>query len=389
MKNNKWIIAVIAVLVALVAALGILVAVLFLGGDDEKAEDRESQQQTTDLTEKKTTSENESTDQKETTGEVETGDEPATVISGDTEGIYIVVYGFEIFVPSDYYCFYSDNVGCIIELENVFQMKFNVGDKIYDEVVANKELLTEKSVNAGGEVVKEPQEVTVDGRKYIYFAVQLNDEKVYVVYTQAGKTDKTLAAQIVVASEEIEDDDILKAYAAMASSATETDKPDSTLDDIVEQQAANSEPDGTKTESTLTFENDSITYKVPEGLYSMGSDSTEYSAYEYFYDEDFELSVSCYLRPTEDYADAESYIQSMVEWESSVDDSVRVKSERVGDGVCYYFVSTYVDDEGVEIQQFYAAYNNSDTSIYIVQATAHDVSYVLSFDMFEEFFEIS
>lgn len=411
MKNNKWIIGVIATLVVLMVALGILVVVLLCSDDDEKVGDDKVEKQTTisagdekkttddgqETGEKKTmgengtTGENKTAGESETTGENETTDSKMTIgNSGNTEGIYIVVDGYEIFVPSAYYCFYNDQAGCIVEFDDVFQMIFKVKDMPYTEIVANRESLTDKSIAAGATVVQDVKEVKVDGKDYIYFSVDLNGEKIYLIYTQVGSTNSTIGTQFVAQSDKLTDEDILKVFASMATSAKKTDKPNSTLDDIVVQQAENMEPDGAKTESTLEFGDDSVTYKVPEGFYSSACGTWEYFGYEYFFDENYDISVSCYLRDTEDYENAQSYIQSKARWENTLGNDMKVQSATVDGAVCYYIISSYTDtDDGVHYQKIYAAYNNSETSIYIVEVVATDLDYELTFDMFEEFFMIS
>lgn len=394
MKNNKWLVPVIGVLVALVVALVVLVVILFVKDDDERKDGGRLEQTTEGITEERTddevnnpTGETGAPDAPENpTGETDApGNSTGNADNPDDSGVYsVVIDGFEFVIPYEYSCFYNEELGAIIELENAFQLSISAEDKTYQDVLKNRDKLTEKAVNAGGEIVQEPTELTINGKEYIYFVTDISGDKVFVMYTQGVGTDRAIAGQLVLLSDDMSNEDVLEAYADIVADARETDKPDSTIDDIVEQTYQQVEPDGAKSESTLTFNGDSITFAVPEGFYSQGIYNSEYAASEDFVDRNYDVMVECRLIPTENYDSAEGYIENMVKWESDSVNDIKVMTEKIGDIVCYHFVSKY-EYEDKTVQNLYVAYNNSDTSIFTVEVFASDIDYDINFDMFREF----
>ena len=383
-------IAVMGVLSVLVITLGVLVAVLVFGKDEKKSEEKVEEPIELVMDEKiqddekgKKESDDKTSDEKtsEAIKENEVGEDDLYISNGTKKGVTFVMDRFEIHVPPEYYCFYEEGLGCIVQLEDVFQLRFKIEEKSYKELVENKESLTELAIKGGYEVTKEPTETMVNGKEYVYFSTLLEEEKVFVIHTQSPDADRTIGAQLVLFDKEKSDEEVVNIFAGIVAKAKVTDAKDSTADEILMQNYETTIGD-VKEESTLTFGNDAVTFKVQEGFYSIMRDKTDYYAVEYFEEEDYDVFVQCRLWGKDTYDSAEMYIQSMINWESDSDTTIKVKNEEVGDAICYYFMT--VNAEG-DIRRLYATYNNSDTSLYCIEVECMNPNMEFGFENIRDF----
>lgn len=300
----------------------------------------------------------------------------------DAEGntgnaIKVVVDGFKMMVPIEYNCLYTEEVGVVVYMDDVFHMKLAVSDKGYDVIKADPEMITEKAVAAGGEILQDVKFEEIDGKEYVYYLLHLEGSDCFVAYTQAVDQDKCVACQMV-----IEKEDLLNIFASVASTAVVTDEANSTQEDIHEE-IRNANFGERKTESSLTFEGETVTFGVPAEFYGQGTDSWGYYATEMFSTTDY-VSVDCFLYSTNtgEYDGAESYIANQMDFASEEDGAVEKMD--VNGTTFYYFTEDYEYD-GSRFQKIYAACNIGETGIYVVELSAIDVDREINVELIEEF----
>ncbi|MCM1158051.1 MAG: hypothetical protein NC300_05320 [Bacteroidales bacterium] len=300
-------------------------------------------------------------------------------------GISIVIGGFKLHILSDYGCFYSDEIGPVVYMDDVFQMKTGVQDGSYEDTMKNPESLTEKTIAAGGEILQDVQEKELDGKKYAYFRMKLYDDESFVVYTQAADTDRRLAGQLIVESDGLTDEDLLNVFASIASSAEVTDEPDSSREDI-DGQITSADMGEAKEESRMAFKSDTVTFRVPKGFYSQYTDQTDSYVSEEFVSEGYVFTVNCFLESNEDFANAKTYIEFEADTlQSLAKQTVEVKTEEVNGNIFYYVIAQYTNDE-TQYQRIYAACDISASSFYLIEANSVDEKEELTMDKIREFF---
>lgn len=381
-KSNKGFFVVIGILTVLVVLLLVLVAVLLLGEKKEKQtgtgnagpflkEDstgEASSESTTDVFEKEVDKE------KETTG----------------NGISIVIDGFKFQVPSDYGCTYGEGIGPVVYLDDVFQMKLAVRDNSYEELMKNPDIITEKAISAGGEILQAVKETELKGNKYAYYRLDLYGDICFVVYTNAPDGNGRFAGQIVIQKEDLSDEELLNMFAGVISTAQETEDPDSTLDDIMAQVIASDTSDlgEKKEESTLKLDGESVTFLVPENFYSQGQD--EYSDYstENFVSKEYAISVVCYLQAAggdAGYKNARALIEAERDWKYDfAGENTELQTIDIN-GKDWYAFSVSYEYNGSDYQYVYAACDVGEDSIYYVKASVIDEDVKLSIDTIRDF----
>ena len=307
----------------------------------------------------------------------------------DTEekgnGITMVIDGFKMIVPSDYNCFYNEKVGPVVYIEDVFQMKTVIKEESYEEMMRNPDGITEGTIAAGGEILQEVREKEINGRKYAYFRMRLRDVEYMIVQTKAADTDKRIAAQFAIETDDLTDEDILNVFVSIASTATVTDEANSTLDDIVEQLATPVAGEK-KTTSILSFEGETVRFHVSDGFYSQATDRGSMYAVEFFSLEDA-VMTDCYLwsSKTGDYENAEAIIENSLD---NLLDNVKKETEIQKleiEGITYYYIDTHYEFNGSDYQKICAACDVGKSGIYVVETEAIDFEEEISMDTIREF----
>lgn len=154
---------------------------------------------------------------------------------GDSAEQRIVLGGFAFSIPSQYSCTIADGIGPIIYVDDMYQMKLVVRDTSYEELMKDPEGITEPAIEAGGTITKDVTEMELDGQSYVYFCMDLDGDQCLVVNTKAVDENKRFAAQFAILSEDVTEEDLLYAFADVVRGAVETDEPDTTVDDWIEQ----------------------------------------------------------------------------------------------------------------------------------------------------------
>lgn len=382
-KSQKGLFIIIGILVVLVLLLIVLSGALLLRGvgQEKKSGSRESGKTMTGQ------------DSKQDDGE--TGDifldEIQTDEESEGEGISIVIRGVQLKIPSDYSCFYDEDIGPVVYLDDVFQMKTVVNKGSYKDIMKDPDAITEKMVAAGGEILQDAKETEINGKKYLYFLADLYDEKCLLVHTQAGDTDKRLAGQLVMESDTLTEEDLLNVFASIAESAEATDASDSTMEDINRQEIEASQDWGKKKEqSKLSYAGATATFQVPEGFYSQGEYTSDLYGQESFATKEYKVEAECFLWNTADYENAETYVSAMLENEAEWGEKwsgkkIKLQTEEVEGRTCY-FIMTHYSYDGSDFQRIHAACEVDDSHFFVVEVSAIDYEKEISFDTIQEFF---
>ncbi|MDE6434725.1 MAG: hypothetical protein K2L07_10925 [Lachnospiraceae bacterium] len=288
--------------------------------------------------------------------------------------------GYKFIVPGDYSCTYADEIGPIIYLSDVFQMKINAKQGAYSELIQKKESLVDTAKEAGAVVLSEVQEMKITDNSYTYFKIELNGDPELVVYSETPDKSKHFGAQIVIRSDSVTDEDLLNMYASIVEKVTVTDEPDSSLEDIAGQNAFVT---GEKKESSsLTLHRTKINYKVPSGYYSIEQFSDEYSATECFDGGDVSATVTLYKANGDD-----AKYCAEISASSNISDEAQMTSEAVG-GRTVYVVSYSYEYNG-SVYRFLEGYCDINENVYYEVKLDTRGDTVLSFDMMRDFFQFN
>ena len=364
-KSNKKLYIIIGLSAVLVLCMVAIFAALFFGAEkDGKTSEN--------VTEEKT--------QSSLLGEeVEQETAPGAAIT-------IVIGGFKVAVPEDYGCFHAEGIGPVIYMDDVFQMKLKVVDGTYEEAAANPDKLTAGTTDAGGSILQDVKEETVNGKDYLYYVMELGGQKCYVVYTRVGDGSKRMAGQIAMESETVTDEDILRMFDEITAGAVETDEPDTDAESLLEKQSIANRGE-IKTESTLSIGDSTVTFRVPEGYYGQGQFNLDDTASEYFLTDDYAVEVDCRLMiPEEDgYETAKQYVELMFDWMSEeVQKDFSVQEKEI-EGTTYYFYNVSYEDDGTTYKEMVYAADAENGGIYAVTADSVDDSVELTEEAIIEF----
>lgn len=144
----------------------------------------------------------------------------------------VVLKGYKFQVPVEYGCMIAEDVGPVIYMSDIFQLRLRVDDFSYEEYTKDPEHAMQNARDAGGEITKEVAEVEINGRKIAWFRTILLGDDMVVMWSEADKT-RMFSGQMVIFSQDIGEEDFLNVFAQIIGSAEKTDKPDSTEEDLV------------------------------------------------------------------------------------------------------------------------------------------------------------
>lgn len=298
----------------------------------------------------------------------------------------IALDGFEFKIPSDYSCVIADGVGAVIYMDDMFQMKLAIRDTSYEEIMEDPKGLTEKTIAAGGNITKDVTETELNGQKYSYFYMELEGEKCFVVNTKATNETERFAAQFVILSETITEEDLLNIFAQVISGAVETDESNTTMEDLSKQVRKNASGEKKK-KSSLSIAAGTVDYKVTEGYYSNYKNESDTYADEYFTTAGFEVSITCFLTPKEDMGSAKNLIEDEKITVSAFNVNPEVMTTEINGQTFYYILAAYQYNE-VKYQNIYAACEVDDNMVYEVKVSAADWEETLTLESIEDFLTI-
>lgn len=292
---------------------------------------------------------------KVTEGDIESvkkSPEEDSVYSSKAEGAGIVIEGYEFLVPSDYACMYAEDVGPVIYMSDVFQLRLTVKGRPYDELLEDTDSLTSTAVDAGATLLQEVEQIEINGNLYTYFKIRLAGEDEIVCYADVPDHKTHLGGQIAVQSDSVSDEDLIQMFASIAESAEVTDKPNSTAEDISARFSA--VLGEAKENSSLTFNGVTVNYKVAAGYYSTSAFEDEYSATECFDGADSDVLVCLYGAEGED---AQHYANVAVG--ANEENGAEIRTETVDGKTVYYCTYSYVyNDEKYNYIEAFCDVNN-------------------------------
>lgn len=296
----------------------------------------------------------------------------------------VVFKGYEFQVPVEYGCMIAEDVGPVIYMSDIFQLRLRVDDINYEEYTKDPEHAMQNARDAGGKITKEVTETEVNRRKIAWFRTTLLGDDMVVMWSEADK-NRMFAGQMVIFSQDIGEEDFLNVFAQIIQSAEKTDKPDSTEEDLAawEPQINVGEK---RSKGSIKTDDFTVTFPVPEGYYAQTdevyvSDEGDYYADDYMTND--YISASC--RVTKDfYEDARSEISDDWNYENA-----EIKTMEAG-GRTYYYSISEKDIDGKKVQYVMAACELSESGwIYSVEATATDYERSLTLDDIKGFLSIT
>lgn len=379
-NSNRGIWIIVGILSVLVLLLAVLVAILLFGGKREK-QGGTGNAGPFGVNEKTTQSAEEDTTDF-------FGHEIKKENKVSSNGVTMVIDGFQFNVPADYDCFYSDEIGPVVYLDDIFQMKTVVRGESYAKAMQEPDALMEKTIAAGGEIIQNIKETELNGKKYAYFIMKLFGDTCFVGYTQASDTDKSFGTQIVMESDSLTDEDLLHIFADVTGGAQVTDAPNSTYDDIVAQVAAKSSNLGEYKEmSGLRIDGAEVAFSVPKNFYYQSGGDTESPGMELFMSGDMAVTVNCYLALADEFVEnAKMYVQCELDFAyESLQEDMEIQTMDIDGRTCYYLIQRYKYKDSY-YQKVCAACDVEDNAYYAVKATAIDADIELSMDTIREFF---
>ena len=300
--------------------------------------------------------------------------------------------GVMMYIPRTYHVsVYEEDSIMLIEGDYNFEMRLLVRDESYEDELSNLDSLTEKLKDSGVTIVEDIKEGKINGKSYAYCTYkddEADDTLLMLAYT-AGAGDKRIGMNIAINSE-MSDVEVLEQIDEFLHNTEQTDEPDVTEDDLLENMHVS---DGEAVDhAQITLGNASYTIKVPSNFYYVDSSNLEDSSYLMFESEFLTIDVNTIIRSKLLAVDAEQYIKEEAELDYdnmySTFDLSEIKKKEVNGNTVYYLFVSYTDDEDNVYNRFYAACNLPDGALYIVEAYSINEKDELTWELFEDFMHI-
>ncbi len=305
----------------------------------------------------------------------------------DAYTIAFVMDGYRLVISTkDYDCRYTKEGQPVVYVKKTFWLKLKITENSFLEAIAEVEASMGASGDQNSELSKRIEETEIDGKKYQYFPMEQNGENYLMVCAQAEKAGQSIVGEIKIEDEDVSDVQWVEVFADIVSGARLTDEPNTTSDDILEQYAK-IYAKRRKEESTLSFQKETVTFKVPAGYVLDDREDTDSYASETFMNQDGE-TVECFLYSSKrgDYKNAKYYIEAsfltLLDEERA---GVEIQQINIGGRTCYYYNAIYKDEDG-KCQEICMACNYGKRSIFAVEATVLDMEKEILIEDLQEFF---
>lgn len=210
--------------------------------------------------------------------------EPEQTEDSKQESNTVVTGGFQLVLPEHLTPTVNEQ-GLILTDENMnYQMLVTVRDYSFEERKAEKESFAENVRKGEYEITKDVEIISVAGREYAYFNYMDESSNMLLAYSSAD-AEHTFA-NLVLRYGDMTDEEILTDIADLLANAKKTELPDTTLDDIVELNAAELEAEGEGasgyaspvSEVTVNIGETTVITSVPEKFYIMDFSAEEENA---------------------------------------------------------------------------------------------------------------
>ena len=384
-KNNKTLYIIIGALVAIIVALVVVVGMLVVRKPANNTGDGQgvAVNQPTDSS----TPDSNGTKKDLFANEVQKDD----YAKAKAESAGLVLDGYEFMVPGEYTLGYADNVGPYVYVTDVFQMKLGVRDRSYADYVKMGDEVTQATLDNGGSITQAPSETTINGKNYFYFVNVLMDEPGIVAFSELPEGGKTLGCQIVMENDNLSYDEYLTVFDSIITTATMTDKPNSTKDDIIQRNAFSNHSSEIKEETVLEHSGSKLTAKVAEGFYSEYTSDSETYAADHYASDYTRLMVDVYYYPEDPYFDGaknfvDEELKTIVDYADEYE-TEGTKKEKLGLTDVYFGVIKYKSEDKVS-SRAYGAIDINGKGVYTVEAVTFDEEDEITFDTLKTFFDI-
>lgn len=298
----------------------------------------------------------------------------------------VVVGGYQLQLPADVTPQVNDK-GLILTDENLsYEMLVSVRDYAFDEKKEQLDFFSEKVKEAGYEITKEVELITVGDREFAYFTYVDAGDQMLLAYSKAD--DGHTFANLLIRHDELEDKVYLAVIDSILDTAKETDLPDTTAESL-------EAPAKDWVESVdMTVGEKAFTISVPEEMYLIedaeeeGEDRCAYT----FETQDEAVNVFLYGGEYAYEEESEWLNETVV----ALDEYTNVEKSDIQtkevDGVTVYYQTLGYDqkdykDEMTHYTELYAVGQVQDGIYVTLQGYASDGNH-LSMDMVEKFFEV-
>lgn len=327
--------------------------------------------------------------QKETQKQQETGlgtDEKTTAknqqqTSGE-QTIPVVFKGYEFQIPLDYGCMIPEDMGPVVYMSDVFQLRLRVEDKNYEAYTKDPEHVMQNARDAGGEITKEVAEAEIKGRKIAWFRTTLQGDDMVVMWSKADE-NRIFGGQMAILSQDMKEEDFLNVFAQITESAQKTDKQDTTKEDLAAWEPEINVGEERK-QGSITTSDFTVTFPVQEGYYAQ-KDEVYVSEGKDYYSDDYMtndlISVSCCV--TKDYFET---AREAVQYDGNYENA-EIKTLESG-GKTYYYAVAETESDGKRVQYVMAVCELGNGWMYSVEAMATDFGRSLTIDDIEGFLPI-
>lgn len=288
-KSNLKIKVVIGVMVSLIVVLlGIILYLLFGKSPVDSASPAkpENPEQITSITpSQKEEIPGETAGKNESGTSVEKVDiTPGTSINTG-EARNLVKDGFEFMIPNDYGVIFSDEIGIVVYMSDIFQVKLAVIAEDEDTFASYREepsVLTKKAIAAGAQILQECRLQEVNGLEVFCFKMELSGDTCAVFRTRLDE-EHSLAGQMVLQSKDITEKDYLQIFAGIAQTAQKTDKADTTSEEFRHAEVK-IDVGSIREQATIDTGKFKVTYKVPVGFFCTMEETYKDEYLDYFSD---------------------------------------------------------------------------------------------------------
>lgn len=292
----------------------------------------------------------------------------STLESNSTEVRRPVIYkGYEFLIPLDYGCMIKEDMGPIIYMSGVFQLRLRVEDRNYDTYTQDPARAMQKVKDAGGEITKEVSETQINGRNIAWFRTNLSGDDMVVMWSAADE-DRMFAGQMALFSPDMTEADFLAIFAQIVETAEASDMPNSTEEDLLAWEPEFNVGER-RTQGTIETDTLRLTFQVPEEYYAQSDEIYVSAKQDYYADtymtNDF-VSVSCRITKDDYESASEEFLN---DWNYQDAEVSTLESA----GYTYYYAKAEADSDGKQFQYVLAICELPESGwFYTVEATAID-----------------
>lgn len=308
----------------------------------------------------------------------------------------VVTNGIAFAVPKEYTCYPHETSGLLIYNDKDFSMLLRVTEETFEEL--QTEHLQDKAEQAGYICRTGIMDGQIRGKKYLYFAVEFNGKIQYAIFTAAGKDH---CARVILDTSAKTEQEVLELAASILETASETDREDTTYQDMLLLQTKPGER-VYKSEAIISDEQGKriAAYGIPEGFYQDGETRNydDVNGYEqnYVWIEESEnvlegnnIYVTIRLEPVAEGTRAEDRLEQKREaWDLSITDLHQTELEGYTIYYCGNSCVTTREEETIITYEFYAVMDYDDGILYELDGWADEHEDAMKLEFYEAFLQI-